>query len=369
MKHRTITINDNNILLFLMCVSMLISAVWNGEVMLSYLTCFFSAYLVVIALLNGRTLLSRFLLGMTIVLCLHFLVTSDKITSVVICITMLFLYESIAKGIYSVKVILYVFLIFFLVGFILTFPDFLHSLLVVHTDRSSLYGPFFYSANIYAAFCLMTLMCVILFMKPSKIKLILTILLILNVYSTGSRNGMLFIITSICFYILHKSKYAKYSYAVFILLLLMATYYLFFIEMSTTVDFTVMGKEANSAGRANQIRYVINNFPLTLLGCGKEFIDMSIMRVSNGFLVHNFYINSLYALGIMPLLGYMYYIFKVWKSLPGIVAKSFLLAFSVYFFFEPGICYYLIFWNVMPIVIILLSKQLPEGEGNNFKLI
>lgn len=365
----SVTTTNNTILLFLLCVSMLLSTVLNTNVdWFLYLACFFSVCLVARGLFSGRVKFSTYLVVMVIILCLHFMVTSDKITTMILCLITLFLYEAISNEQYSEKVVLYIFLIAFLAGFVLTFPGFLTSLLIVHTDRSDYYQSFFHNSNTYSAFCLMTLMCVIMFMKPSKVKLILTILLIFNIYASGSRNGLLFLITSVCFYFFHRSKYAKYSYALFILFLLMATYYLFFIEMSSSIDFTVMGKSANSAGRALQIIYVINEFPLKLLGCGKDIIDMSINKMGN-YSIHNFYINSLYSFGILPLLGYLYYIFRIWKTLPHIVAKSFLLAFNIYFFFEPGTCYYLLFLNVMPMIIILLSKQLPERESSNLQII
>lgn len=360
---------NNTILLFLLCVSMILSTVLGSGVdLFSYIACFFSACLVFKGVLSGRVRFSAYIVAMMIILCLHFVFTSDKVTTMILCLITLFLYEAVANQRYSVRAVLYIFLISFAIGFVLTFPSFLSSLFVVHTDRSDYYQSFFHNSNTYSAFCLMTLMCTIMFMKPSKVKLILTILLVLNIYASGSRNGLLFLITSVCFYFFHKSKFAKYSYVLFILFLLMATYYLFFIEMSSSIDFTVMGKSANSAGRALQIIYVIDEFPLKLLGCGKDIIDASINRIGD-YSIHNFYINSLYSFGVMPLLGYLYYIYRIWKTLPSIVAKSFLMAFNIYFFFEPGTCYYLLFLNVMPMIIILLSKQLPERENNNFKLI
>lgn len=357
MRDRTTTI-FNSFLLFLICATMLVSAALRLDVgWVTYLTLFTSALLAISVIFTGPKFRWGYVILMSVVMLFHYFLTPDRITTTILFWVTIFLFEAVDKGCYSYKIILYPLLMAFLFGFVFTIPDFLTS--IAHTSRSNLYQGFFQNANSFAAFCLMTLMCVILFMRRSKIRLAIIILLILNIYSSGSRNAMLFLLISLGFYYFHKTRYAKFAYILYVLLLLLSTFYLLFLEMTYVIDFTVMGKAADSAGRSAQIAYIIGSFPIKLFGCGKDVIDAAINSVEN-FSIHNFYINSLYSLGVIPLLGYFYYIYYLWKNLPNIMAKAFLLAFNIYFFFEPGTCYYLLFLNVMPIIIILLTKQQPN---------
>ena len=143
--------------------------------------------------------------------------------------------------------------------------------------------------------------------------------------------------------------------------MILAFCYLFFVEIYSSVDFTVMGKEANSAGRSEQITLVMLRYPLTLFGVGKDAID-AFSFATTGYAVHNAFINSLYSMGVVIMLCYMLFIYRIYQQLDSIVAKSALLASNVYFFFDPGVMFYLLLINVYPIMIVLLKMNEERKE-------
>ena len=69
--------------------------------------------------------------------------------------------------------------------------------------------------------------------------------------------------------------------------------------------------------------------------------------------------------------GYIYFVCNLFNRLRSDVAKSFLLSFNLYFFFEPGLCYYISFTNIFPIIIALLKyneerMQIEIGENDKY---
>ena len=54
-----------------------------------------------------------------------------------------------------------------------------------------------------------------------------------------------------------------------------------------------------------------------------------------------------------------------------IAILPFLLSFNLYFFFEPGLCYYISFSNIFPIIVVLLKyneekMQIELGENDKY---
>ena len=328
----------------------------------TYISVISAIILIIKLIIAKRFIVTRYAILMSIILIIHWLISTDKFSTLLLMVTTLYLYEGINSKQFNYKIIIYPFIALFLFSFIITFPELLKSIKIAHSDRSNLYKGIFLNSNSYAAFCLMVLMSLILFFRTTKKRNILIFMVLISIYSTGSRNAMLFVIISILFYLNHKTKCAKFTFLYFILFLVISSIYLIYFELNSGFDFDIMGKAANSAGRSEQIIYVINNFSVRIFGCGKDVID-NHLSLYGDYSIHNFYVNSLYALGILPLFGYFYYIYTLWKSNLSIIAKSFILSFNVYFFFEPGTCYYWAFINVMPIIIL----QLHGKEFNVFR--
>lgn len=347
----------NSTLLLIVISTMLIVTIFKLEInWVMFLSLIASLLLIIKSILSNCNLFSRYTLLMSVIFILHYMLTLEKFSTFGLMMMTLYLYEAVKHNQFNYKMIIYPVVFVFLIGLFITFPEMLQSLQMQHINRGGLYAGIFQNSNTNAAFCLVVFTSVVLFFRNTKKKKILIGLIIFCVISTGSRNAILFLILLIGFYYLHKTKFAKYSYIFFLLFLIVSFSYMFLFELNHVVDFNFMGKEANSAGRSEQIIFVINSFPLRLFGNGKDVIDNTLSHWTD-FSIHNFYINSLYSFGVIPLLGYFYFIYVLWNKQVSILGKSFLLVFNIYFFFEPGTCFYLIFMNVAPILILQLYNK------------
>lgn len=361
----------NSFLLLGVISFMLISSIMSGiEMSSTYISAGFVFVLLVNTLLSSQLRVTGYMGIIVVALLGHLFATTDKITSVILMVSIMFLYEMMKQYDFSYKIVIYPFLLLVVIGFVFTLPQMLNSLLVAHANRSDLYEGIFINANSNAAFYLMAIMSAVLFLETPYLRNIFVVICIICVYSCGSRNGILCLFTSLLFYELLKSKYHRYTIGVFFLILLAAVFYLVFVEVTHSIDFKFMGKDGNSAGRSEQIIYIINHFSVNLFGYGKDVINGATVKLQ-GFVVHNFYVCSLYSSGIIIMAAYLYFIYNLFHKLCSLAAKAFLLSFNIYFFFEPGLCYYYAFINVFPIVIALLKyneerMQIVLGENDKY---
>lgn len=286
----------------------------------------------------------------------HYLTTDDKVTTTILMIMTLLLYEVLKKTNLDVKwPMVTVFMVFF-VSYIMSWSDMLASLTTTHVGRSDLYKGIFQNANSNGGFSLFTFFFAFIFCKDKTIRYIMLVLTFSSIVASGSRNAMLSCLLFFAFLFIQRTKFKKFAFSAFITFLLLSFFYLFFVEMNSDVDFTVMGKEANSAGRSEQIAMVVATYPLSLFGSGKDLVDNFVNDLT-GFAVHNFYVSSLYSMGIIILVGYMLYVHKLYKNTMSSKAKAALLASNIYFFFEPGISFYLQMLNVYPIMVVIMQMN------------
>lgn len=365
MKNRFYS-NGNSIIILLITILFIIDSIYLLPVGID--TFIGVALIMLFTLINFTNLkltLSKLSVALIIVFILHLVYTTDRITTVILLISTLLFYETLKKAPVSYKPIVYFFVAFTLVEVLITYQNMFESLMVQHTNREGLYLGFFANSNTNAGYLLNSLYAALLFLNKSKYRTLLLLITLVAIVATGSRNAVLCVILIFCFNTLHRMpRFNKYGFTAFILIISAAFVYLYFFEMQSSIDFTFMGKEANSAGRAYQIAIVIANFPITLLGSGKDVIE-SYVNFAGDYSIHNFYVNSLYALGILPILGYIYYIYDLYKKIESSMAKSVLLSSNVYFFFEPGVCFYFVFLTMMPILLVILKyNQETHSERN-----
>ena len=93
----------------------------------------------------------------------------------------------------------------------------------------------------------------------------------------------------------------------------------------------ILGKGGDSAGRSQQVIYIINHYSVNLFGYGKNIINMATVKLQ-GYAVHNLWVSSLYSSGLLIMGGYIYFICNLFNRLKSDVAKSFLLSFNLHFF-------------------------------------
>ena len=286
----------------------------------------------------------------------HYLTTPDKLTTMVNMIMTLLLYETLQRASINVTGTMVTVFAVFLISYIMTWNEMLTSLLTTHTGRMGLYDGIFQNSNTNGGFSLFTFFLAVLFCNNKTVRNIFILLTVTSILASGSRNAILCFVLFFVFLFIQKSRIKRFTFASFVVFLLLLIYYLLYIELNHDVDFNIMGKEANSAGRSEQINMVIAAFPLGLFGNGKDVVDSFTIGLT-GYSVHNFYVNSLYSMGIFILVGYFAYIFRLYRNALSSEARAALLAANIFFFFEPGVCFYPQMLNVYPLLIVIMKMN------------
>lgn len=346
--------------------TLLAEGIWRtqGGIIL-YLSILASLTLFANCLYRNQFRFTYFDLFMMAAFVLHWLLSSDKFSSMILMMSTLLLYQSTLRLNFSICYIIYPLLFIFFASIILTAPALLHSLASSHASRANLYAGFFQNPNSDAAFLTACILMAYICIRQRKLKYAVYIVGMIALLSTGSRNALLTLLLTAFFSIVARTRLKRWCFAMFVGVLVTAFVYMVVFELSSAVSFTMMGKEANSAGRAQQILSVMMEYPVNLFGNGREEIDLFSLD-ENGYAVHNFYVSSLYSFGIFILAGYLWFIYKVWRKLDNRKSAAVWLAFNVYFFFEPGVCFYYKFLNVFPLLIVLISA---DGRQTYFKPI
>lgn len=298
-------------------------------------------------------------LSASICLTFHFLMTTTSIESIGLILTTLLFYirlKYISINANATKIII----IIFLITIFFTLPELIQSLFTLASESS--YKGIFKNPNFMGAFTTISITTTFLFVKNKKFKVLLLVLFILALMASKSRNCILFAISAIGFYLLLKSRFSKYAPLIFFTAIALALYYLIVIEpQAMTAQAQMFGKESGSAGRSGQILLTITRYPLTLFGVGYD-IPNKYSYAMTGYPIHNFYINSLYALGIVFMCIYILFISTIYKNLRNPLAKSFLLSSHLYFLFEPGITFSIVALNNLPIILSIVSLNQEQNE-------
>lgn len=248
----------------------------------------------------------------------------------------------------------------FLITIFLTFPELIKSLFTLASESS--YKGIFKNPNFMGAFTTVSITTTFLFVKNKKFKALLFVLFALTLMASKSRNCILFVISAIGFYLLLKSRFSKYTSLIFFTAIAVALYYLIIIEpQAMTAQAQMFGKNGGSAGRSDQVLLTIMTYPLTLFGVGYDVPNKYSLAMT-GYPIHNFYINSLYALGIVFTGIYILFISTIYKSLRNPLAKSFLLSSHIYFLFEPGITFSIVALNNLPIILSIIALNQEQNE-------
>ncbi|MCS2894132.1 hypothetical protein NXY11_03285 [Parabacteroides faecis] len=148
----------------------------------------------------------------------------------------------------------------------------------------------------------------------------------------------------------------KYFPLLILLFLSSSLYYMIVIEpyLVNLYLFNLFGKTEGSTGRALQILFVIQNFDINLWGYGRSLINDAVTDELS-YVIHNLYINTLYAMGLLYFLFYLYFISRFYIYLKNYESRVFLLSFHVYFFFETGVAFGFALNYFLPMIIIACS--------------
>ena len=261
------------------------------------------------------------------------------------------------------KAIAITLVIFYVTTVLFSIDDLIRSLLSSSLDAS--FQGIFENPNTMGAFSACAMIATFLFIKNKKIKLALLFIFILCIVGCKSRNLLLFSILTIFFYFLIRQYKPQVAILCFCIFVVGALYYLIIIEpQSLSGGMEILGKEGGSAGRSSQILLTISTFPLTLFGVGYD-VPSDFVINKTGYAIHNFYINTVYSMGLVFMLFYVIFIIRLYLNLRSYKAKAFLLASHIYFLFEPGMALSPHMINCLPISLILLKLNQEYYENRS----
>lgn len=272
------------------------------------------------------------------------------------------LFVSLPNLNFNVKPIAYCLLGLMILNVFVGLNEIINSPYAVRVD--DYFSGLFNNSNTNGNFACCAFAAVFLFIKRKNIRYLTLFMFVIYLVACKSRNALLFAIIAWGMHYLLSSKWknkAIYLYSAFFIFCFV---YLILIEpMVSGNGPEIFGKKASSAGRSIQILMTIKNFPLTFWGLGDTVPGNYIIHKTS-YAIHNMYVNTIYAMGVVYIVIYARFISSTYKRLKSTLAKSFLLAFLVYFMFEPGMAFSPLMINSLPLLIILF-KLCEERYENN----
>ena len=251
-----------------------------------------------------------------------------------------------------------VLLLFIYISSFLLFPkDFYQS--IFSQDYAAGWKVLFNNANMASVFICSVFAAVWLFLTSKKLRIITFVLVLIGLLACKSRNAILFfLLANIALYFRsYLGSRQRYLPLLTLIFLSFSLYYMIEIEpyLYNASNFSMFGKTEGSTGRALQILYVIEKFDINLWGYD-GLINESTIDALN-YPVHNFYVSTLYSMGLVYLLFYFVFIFRFYLKLKSYESKVFLLCFHVYFFFEPSWAFCIQLNYLLPMIIIACSMK------------
>ena len=223
------------------------------------------------------------------------------------------------------------------------------------------FSGFFDNSNTFAAYSTVVFSATFIFIDNRWVRWFIAVVFLVMLFAHHSRNTLLFVLLSFVFNYLFVKGKGRFVPWLFFAIIGVALLFLFIIEPKfATTDFVLFGKEANTAGRSEQVLSVVNHFNVTWFGVGADAITKYSIAINN-YAVHNAWINTLYSMGILYFVLYGLFIRKIYMSiLP--LARSFLLGFHVYSFFEPGLFFSILMISSFPIIVVIISQSKYENR-------
>lgn len=224
----------------------------------------------------------------------------------------------------------------------------------------------FSNPNMASLFVLCVFSAVLIFYKNRNFHMFIMIVTLFLIVLTGSRGALLFYMISSTCILLEKRliKYQNYFSFITFGFLVMLFIYLSIIEplFMGESHFNVMGKEGGSAGRSVQILYLLENYEINLWGYGSLINEE--LEDKTGMPVHNFYISTLYNVGLLMFVFYIFFILKVYYSLKMYSSRVLFLCYHIYFFFEPAWAFCAHMNYILPMLIILGYDNAKDTQNN-----
>lgn len=311
-------------------------------------------------ILNNRIFLMKyykwFIVAFLFLLFEHLKMTNDDIQTTFIPFFVFLNLISFSVSKYKVKYLGISFFIFYIVFIVLDYHNLLKCIFSLNYDDG--WESVFYNSNLASIFICSVFCSTYLFVKNKLLNRISFFLVIIGLLACKSRNAFLFfiIVNLFLYFKPWLFKRQKYLPLLILLFLLGSLYYMIIIEpyLVNLSLFNLFGKTEGSTGRALQIMFVIQNFDINLWGYGRSLINDAVTEELS-YVIHNLYINTLYAMGLLYLFFYLYFVSRFYIYLKNYESRVFLLSFHVYFFFETGVAFGFALNYFLPMIIVACS--------------
>ena len=310
---------------------------------------------------------TTFLCILCIYFAFHLFIAQSSPISIGLILANILLYICITQIKLSHKSITKILICIFILNIIIGYNEIITSF--ISPKYGDTFSGIFQNSNTNGLFASCVLVLTLLFVDSPKKRYCIIGLFLIYLFTCKSRNVLLFCITSFGFYQVLKSKYSKYTIPLFLLFVFFSMYYLMVIELREySANIELFGKKAESAGRSVQILITTKHFDLSLFGEGVEIPNKYSIAKTN-YAIHNLYINSIYSMGIIYMILYIFFIYRyIYSKLKSNIAKSFLLSFHIYYMFEPGTAFSTGMGSLALLTIILKINQEQTNEDSTLYL-
>ncbi|PDP65499.1 hypothetical protein CLI78_09495 [Porphyromonas gingivalis] len=284
----------------------------------------------------------------------YLLFTDARLENIALYLSSIIFFVILQKARVDGRKIAVALIVFWLLSIILHPIELIDSFTATRVD--DYFSGFFDNSNTFAAYSTVVFSSTFIFVENRRVRWFIAVVFFVMLFAHHSRNTLLFVLLSFIFYFLFTKGKGRLVPWLFFTIIAEALLFLIVIEPNlVATDFVLFGKEANTAGRSEQVLSVVSHFDIKWFGVGADTITKHSIGI-NDYAVHNAWINTLYSMGIIYFVLYAVFIRKVYMNIPPL-ARSFLLGFHVYSFFEPGLFFSILMISSFPIIITLLTLK------------
>lgn len=299
-----------------------------------------------------------------IIVCFHFVKGNGILEGCIISLLIFFLFTTSSLVRLDMEKFSFLLLGIYIFSFVTCLDDLIQSL--YSNDYASGWVMIFNNANMASVFICCVFSSIWIFVAHKGIRLVTFILVIIGLLACKSRNAILFFgLANAFLYFKHclvnRQKYLPILVFLFLITIL---YYMIVVEpyLLNISSFSVFGKTEGTTGRSMQILYIIDHFDINMWGYG-SLINKSVEEALN-YAVHNFYVSTIYSMGVIYFLFYLFFIYRLYFMLKSYESRIFLICFHVYFFFEPSWAFCVQMNYLLPMIIVMCSLVNPVVESD-----
>lgn len=298
-----------------------------------------------------------FLFGYILILFLHFILSESNLLNVVNLLSVFLLYTILPYIKIDFKLFRNTLISIFLILIVFKIPDLINSL--VSSNYYDAFKGFFRNSNSLGVFTSTILFFTLLNKNKKWYSYLIIGFLFVCIIASKQRASILLLVVSLIFYMIlnYRALNKKILFFSFWIVLIVVGFFMIRSEViqGQNDQFAIMGK-GGSAGRADQIFLVFQNYDINLFGYGRGVVN-GFVNNDTTYSIHNTYVGSLFDYGLLLLVFFILYIYNVFSQLNSTIKKSFLFGFLTLFFFEPFMIFTDNILVNLPIISLLINLK------------